>query len=89
VDPELGPSSNGNFSLYMTEWTRYFILTITIIVFSIPEGLPLAVMISLAYSVKKMLKDKNYVKRLISCEVMGGVNTICCDKTGTLTMNTM
>jgi Ca2+ transporting ATPase len=46
-------------------------------------------MISLAYSVRKMLLDKNFVKRLASCEIMGGANNICSDKTGTLTMNKM
>jgi Ca2+ transporting ATPase len=56
---------------------------------AVPEGLPLAVMISLAYSVRKMLDDKNFVKRLASCEIMGGANNICSDKTGTLTMNKM
>ena len=56
---------------------------------AVPEGLPLAVMISLAYSVRKMLVDKNFVKRLASCEIMGGANNICSDKTGTLTMNKM
>jgi P-type E1-E2 ATPase len=60
-----------------------------VVVVAVPEGLPLAVMISLAYSVKKMLLDKNFVKRLASCEIMGGANTICSDKTGTLTMNIM
>lgn len=58
-------------------------------VVAVPEGLPLAVMISLAYSVKKMLIDQNFVKRLASCEIMGGANNICSDKTGTLTMNKM
>ena len=56
---------------------------------AVPEGLPLAVMISLAYSVKKMLADQNFVKRLSSCEIMGGANNICSDKTGTLTKNQM
>jgi len=56
---------------------------------AVPEGLPLAVMISLAYSVQKMLKDQNFVKRLASCEIMGGANNICSDKTGTLTKNQM
>ena len=56
---------------------------------AVPEGLPLAVMISLAYSVKKMLKDNNFVKKLASCEIMGGANNICSDKTGTLTKNKM
>lgn len=46
-------------------------------------------MMSLAYSVKKMLKDNNFVKRLTSCEIMGGANNICSDKTGTLTRNEM
>jgi P-type Ca2+ transporter type 2B len=62
---------------------------VAIVVVAVPEGLPLAVMISLAYSVKKMLIDKNFVKRLASCEIMGGANNICSDKTGTLTMNKM
>lgn len=62
---------------------------VAIIVVAVPEGLPLAVMISLAYSVRKMLKDQNFVKRLASCEIMGGANNICSDKTGTLTMNKM
>ena len=62
---------------------------IAIIVVAVPEGLPLAVMISLAYSVKKMLVDQNFVKRLTSCEIMGGANNICSDKTGTLTKNIM
>lgn len=56
---------------------------------AVPEGLPLAVMISLAYSVRKMLLDQNFVKRLASCEIMGGANNICSDKTGTLTKNEM
>jgi P-type E1-E2 ATPase len=62
---------------------------VAIVVVAVPEGLPLAVMISLAYSVKKMLVDQNFVKRLTSCEIMGGANNICSDKTGTLTMNKM
>lgn len=62
---------------------------IAIVVVAVPEGLPLAVMISLAYSVKKMLIDQNFVKRLTSCEIMGGANNICSDKTGTLTKNLM
>ena len=65
------------------------IIGVTVVVVAVPEGLPLAVMISLAYSVRKMLIDKNFVKRLASCEIMGGANNICSDKTGTLTMNKM
>ena len=56
---------------------------------AVPEGLPLAVMISLAYSVSRMLNDNNFVKKLASCEIMGGANNICSDKTGTLTKNKM
>ena len=62
---------------------------VAFVVVAVPEGLPLAVMISLAYSVKKMLVDQNFVKRLTSCEIMGGANNICSDKTGTLTKNIM
>lgn len=71
------------------EWIGFLIIGVVIVVVAVPEGLPLAVMISLAYSVKRMLQDKNFVKRLSSCEIMGGANTICSDKTGTLTMNKM
>lgn len=70
-------------------WLSYLIVGVAIIVVAVPEGLPLAVMISLAYSVSKMLKDQNFVKRLTSCEIMGGANNICSDKTGTLTKNQM
>ena len=58
---------------------------ITIIVIAVPEGLPLAVTISLAFSVTKMLKENNLVRHLNSCEIMGSANVICTDKTGTLT----
>jgi magnesium-transporting ATPase (P-type) len=85
-DPKYN-KEGGALDLYCSEWIRYFIIGITIIVVAVPEGLPLAVMISLAYSVRKMLDDKNFVKRLASCEIMGGATNICSDKTGTLTMN--
>lgn len=67
----------------------YFIIGITVIVVAIPEGLPLSVTLSLAFSVRKMLEDKNLVRRMQACETMGGANNICSDKTGTLTMNKM
>eukprot|EP00915_Cephaloidophora_sp_WS-2016_P003638 GHVH01004899.1.p1 GENE.GHVH01004899.1~~GHVH01004899.1.p1 ORF type:complete len:1214 (+),score=176.14 GHVH01004899.1:420-4061(+) len=67
----------------------FFTEAITIIVVAVPEGLPLAVTISLAYSVKKMLRDQNYVRKLAACEIMGGATDICSDKTGTLTKNRM
>ena len=80
---------DGLISEYVKEWLGYIIVGVAIIVVAVPEGLPLAVMISLAYSVQKMLKDQNFVKRLSSCEIMGGANNICSDKTGTLTKNQM
>ena len=66
-----------------------FIIAITIIVVAIPEGLPLAVTISLAYSMKKMTIDNNLVKTLAACETMGNATNICSDKTGTLTEGRM
>lgn len=78
-----------NLGHYLEVWFRYIIVGITIIVVAVPEGLPLAVIISLAYSVRKMLADMNFVKRLAACEIMGGANNICSDKTGTLTKNKM
>jgi len=66
---------------------NYLILSITVIVVAVPEGLPLAVTISLAYSVMKMKKENNLVRRLDASETMGGANEICTDKTGTLTKN--
>jgi magnesium-transporting ATPase (P-type) len=65
------------------------LVSITVLVVAIPEGLPLAVTLSLAFSVKKMLGDKNLVRKLHACETMGGANIICSDKTGTLTRNEM
>lgn len=79
----------GDIGDYLKEWFDYILIAVTIVVVAVPEGLPLAVMIALAYSVRKMLKDMNFVKRLSSCEIMGGANNICSDKTGTLTKNEM
>lgn len=59
-----------------------FILAVTIVVVAIPEGLPLAVTISLAYSTKKMYNDKCSIRQLAACETMGNATTICSDKTG-------
>jgi Ca2+-transporting ATPase len=67
----------------------FFIVAITIVVVAVPEGLPLAVTISLAYSMKKMVYDKNFVRHHQACETMGNATTICSDKTGKLTQNLM
>jgi len=68
---------------------NFLIISITIIVVAVPEGLPLAVTISLAFSVMKMKQEQNLVRRLEASETMGGANEICTDKTGTLTQNRM
>jgi P-type E1-E2 ATPase len=67
----------------------YIITGIVVVVVAIPEGLPLAVTISLAYSVKKLLDDNNLVRRLHAVENMSELNIVCSDKTGTLTQNKM
>merc|ERR1719171_810177 len=71
------------------ECLKAFIIGVTIVVVAVPEGLPLAVTISLAYSTMKMLKDANLIRHLAACETMGNATTICSDKTGTLTENKM
>ena len=68
---------------------KRLMIGVTILVVAIPEGLPLAVTISLAYSVKKMMADNNLVRHLNACETMGNATIICTDKTGTLTTNQM
>ncbi|KAF0697930.1 Aste57867_11427 [Aphanomyces stellatus] len=73
----------------LDQYLNFFIVAITVLVVAIPEGLPLAVTIALAFSVKKMLKDNNLVRHLDACETMGSATTICSDKTGTLTTNRM
>ena len=72
-----------------TEILDIIILCISIIVVAIPEGLPLAVTLSLAFSIKKMMDYNNLVRKMHACETMGGANYICTDKTGTLTKNEM
>ena len=72
-----------------SELLHFVIIGITVLVVAVPEGLPLAVTIALAFSVKKMLKDNNLVRYLHACETMGNATAICSDKTGTLTTNRM
>ncbi|VDM41457.1 unnamed protein product, partial [Toxocara canis] len=68
---------------------NFLIIGVTVLVVAVPEGLPLAVTLSLAYSVKKMMVDNNLVRHLDACETMGNATSICSDKTGTLTTNRM
>ncbi|XP_064174872.1 plasma membrane calcium-transporting ATPase 1-like isoform X2 [Anguilla rostrata] len=75
--------------IYVQFFVKFFIIGVTVLVVAVPEGLPLAVTISLAYSVKKMMKDNNLVRHLDACETMGNATAICSDKTGTLTTNRM
>ena len=73
----------------LAELLHFVIIGITVLVVAVPEGLPLAVTIALAFSVKKMLNDNNLVRHLHACETMGNATAICSDKTGTLTTNRM
>jgi P-type E1-E2 ATPase len=82
--------NNKAFSLAdLNYFIKYLIIGVTVLVVAVPEGLPLAVTLSLAYSVKKMMKDNNLVRHLDACETMGNATSICSDKTGTLTTNRM
>jgi len=74
---------------YMENYVNHFIIGVTVLVVAVPEGLPLAVTLSLAYSVRKMMHDNNLVRHLDACETMGNATAICSDKTGTLTTNRM
>ncbi|KAK4470598.1 hypothetical protein MN116_006138 [Schistosoma mekongi] len=74
---------------HLHKFLQFVIIGVTVLVVAVPEGLPLAVTISLAYSVKKMMKDNNLVRHLDACETMGNATAICSDKTGTLTTNRM
>ena len=68
---------------------RYFMMAVSLIVMAVPEGLPMAVTLSLALNMRRMLKSHNLVRKLHACETMGAVTVICTDKTGTLTQNRM
>ncbi|KAJ8899044.1 hypothetical protein K2173_008875 [Erythroxylum novogranatense] len=77
------------FSTAIDEVIKIVTIAVTIVVVAVPEGLPLAVTLTLAYSMRKMMEDKALVRRLSACETMGSATTICSDKTGTLTKNEM
>ncbi len=83
------PTRAWDSSKDFSEILHFIIISITVLVVAVPEGLPLAVTISLAFSVKKMLNDNNLVRHLHACETMGNATAICSDKTGTLTTNRM
>ncbi|KAI3749431.1 hypothetical protein L2E82_20043 [Cichorium intybus] len=78
-----------NINQVLDSVTRIFSAAVTIVVVAIPEGLPLAVTLTLAYSMKRMMSDQAMVRKLSACETMGSATVICTDKTGTLTMNQM
>ncbi|CAL1386810.1 unnamed protein product [Linum trigynum] len=77
------------FSTALDGVVKIITIAVTIVVVAVPEGLPLAVTLTLAYSMRKMMADKALVRRLSACETMGSATTICSDKTGTLTLNEM
>jgi Ca2+-transporting ATPase len=83
------PHNTGTPTEKGQDFLQIFIVTITIIVVAVPEGLPLAVTLALAFATTRMLKDNNLVRHLKACEVMGNATTVCSDKTGTLTENKM
>jgi len=88
LDTYISPSHYSNQPLLM-DFLNYLITGIAIVVVAVPEGLPLAVTIALAFSMRKMMKDQCMVKTMKSCETMGSATFICTDKTGTLTENKM
>lgn len=84
------PAWGGKDYFYMAEIVlKYFMMAVTLIVMAVPEGLPMAITLSLALNMRRMLKSNNLVRKLHACETMGAVTMICTDKTGTLTQNKM
>ena len=84
------PAWGGKDYFYMAEIVlKYFMMAVTLIVMAVPEGLPMAITLSLALNMRRMLKSNNLVRKLHACETMGAVTVIWTDKTGTLTQNKM
>lgn len=83
------PGNNDSPSEKGQRFLQIFIVSVTVVVVAVPEGLPLAVTLALSFATVKMLRDNNLVRVLKACETMGNATTVCSDKTGTLTQNKM
>jgi Ca2+-transporting ATPase len=83
------PHNNDTPALKGQRFLRIFITAVTVVVVAVPEGLPLAVTLALAFATTRMMRDNNLVRVLKACETMGNATTVCSDKTGTLTQNKM
>lgn len=81
--------SNFDWITFLVHLLQTFMIAVTLVVVAVPEGLPMAVALSLAYSMRRMLKTNNLVRKMHACETMGATTVICTDKTGTLTQNRM
>lgn len=86
---ELMPGQPIDWAIIAATLLKWFMVTVTLIVMAVPEGLPMAVTLSLALNMRRMLRTNNLVRKLHACETMGAVTVICTDKTGTLTQNRM
>ena len=82
-------ATNADWSMLLSTTLKTLMVAVTLIVVAVPEGLPMAVTLSLAYSMSRMLKTNNLVRKMHACETMGATTVICTDKTGTLTKNQM
>lgn len=86
----INPLDSNNWNIDIaSNFLKYFMVAVTLIVVAVPEGLPMSVTLSLALSMRKMLKNNNLVRKMHACETMGATTVICTDKTGTLTQNRM